>query len=118
MAPEKQQPFDATQILNDITLVNQANKIEIEQIKEHLNLRISNAGLDGAIAETIIEEVTNQLGQLSVKVDLLEKSIRDIRSTNKWSNEISTTTINTRNIQPQLQFKVDKIAGNKCIPSA
>jgi len=61
MAPEKQQPFDATQILNDITLVNQANKIEIEQIKEHLNLRISNAGLDGAIAETIIEEVTNRV---------------------------------------------------------
>ena len=65
MAPEKQQPFDATQILNDITLVNQANKIEIEQIKEHLNLRISNAGLDGAIAETIIEESAQVILSLS-----------------------------------------------------
>ena len=76
MQAEKQLPSDAGDLLDDINYLNQATKDEIQQINSQIRLRINEADLVGNVADSIIEEISSQLGRLTVKVKLTEKAIR------------------------------------------
>ena len=112
MPPEKQPQESTSELLDDINYLNKTNIDEITKINNQIRQRISETDLAGNIANSIITEVSSQLGQLTVKVNLAEKAIRSIQSRQKYKSptpprkkDIKVDTIGQR-------FSVDQLAVN------
>lgn len=112
MPAEKKQQFDTGELLDDINYVNQANKDEIKRVKERIRLRIADADLARGVADAIIEEVSNHLGQLTVKVKLAEKAIRSMRPEQGRKTAPPGTGKAIDSHGADLKFSADQLAGN------
>jgi len=113
MSPKKQQLFKTSELLEDINYVNKANKDEIQRIKDRVRLCITEAELADETVNAIIEEVSNQLAQLSVKVKLAEKAVHSIEP-RQWRESTSSTARDKRHHQgPDLRFNAGQLAGHR-----
>jgi len=113
MPTNKQQQLDVALLLDDINYVNQANRIEINRINDQFKLHIAEADPTGNIAVSFIEEVSSQLGQLSVKVSLAEQAIRSMRREQKHKFTEATTKNEMDGNGDGLQFGVRQLVSNK-----
>ena len=125
MPTEKQLQPDISELLADITYVNQSNKAEIKQINHQIRLRLANADIPGHETDVIIDEVSSQLGQLTAKVKLAEKAIRSIHSekNNRSAPVVAKIENNRQNSSikfgaAQLANGNDPILGNRDIGMA
>ncbi|RLA38760.1 MAG: hypothetical protein DRR42_28215 [Gammaproteobacteria bacterium] len=113
MPTKKRQPLDTDSLLSDINYVNQANKNEIKRTNDQFRLRIAEVGLTGNAVDSIIKEVSTQLGQLSVKVNLAEQAIRSIRLEQKLKTTVPTAKHDINSNGEDLEFGVGLLVGNK-----
>jgi len=79
MSAEQQQQFDSKELLADIDYINQANKYEIGRIRNSIRQRMAEAANSNEVIETIINEVSAELGQLKSSVDMTDKALNAIR---------------------------------------
>jgi len=113
MPTKKQQQLDIGSLLDDINYVNQESKNEINRINDQFKLRIAEADPTGNVAVSFIEEVSSQLGQLSVKVSLAEQAIRSMRREQKHKFTEATTESEVDGNGDGLQFSVRQLVSNK-----
>ena len=113
MPQENQHLPETGELLEDIKYVTQANKDEISQLKARIRQRISEAGLADSTADSIIRELTNELGQLSVKVKLTEKAIRKIRPGKKQKSRMATPKSKPNSSTARSRFGADRLAYNR-----
>jgi len=113
MAAEKQLKFDSAELLDNIHYVNQSNEHEIKRLNDLFRLRFAGAELSGNTVDSIIDEVSNQLGQLSGKVNLAEQAINSIRLKQKHKTTAATAKSESANNEAGLQFSISQLVGNK-----
>jgi len=113
MPQENQQQPENSELLEDIKYVTQANKDEISQLNARIRQRISEADVAGSTADSIIRELSNELGQLSVKVRLTEKAIRKIRPGRKQKSKVAPTKSETNSSGATMRFGTDRLAYNR-----
>jgi hypothetical protein len=78
MPSEKQQPSQIGELLSDIRYVNQISREEIERSADRLRQSISEADLPTPVANSLINEISTQLGEQTAKVTLTEKMVRSL----------------------------------------
>jgi hypothetical protein len=80
MSPDKHAQITSDEMLNDIRFVNQLAQEEIRRIDTRIRQRIAEENPDEKFTESLLDEVANQLGQLSSKVKLTEKAILTLQT--------------------------------------
>lgn len=113
MQEEKQQQLNISELLDDITYVNQANKAEIKRVGDLMRSRIAAAKLPGKIPDSLIKELSGQLGQLSAQVKMTEKLVRSNRHGRKNKTAPVSLKNKIKSNIPEVRFGVEQLAGTK-----
>lgn len=112
--PTEQQPRDsAGEVLDDIIYLNKANHDEILRINDQIRQQVSQADLSSSAANAIVAEVSSQLGQLTVKVNLAEKAVRSVRPGKVYKSHTSPTKVEANVDRIAQKFSVDHLSDNK-----
>ncbi len=101
-----------SELLDDIDYVNKANIDEIIKVNNQIRQRISETDLSGNVANSIIEEVSSLLGQLTMKVNLAEKAIRSIQPRKKQVSPTLSKKHDATSNRIAQRFSVDQLTGN------
>jgi hypothetical protein len=115
MPTEIQQPSQIGELLNDISYVNQISREEIEQSADRMRISVSEAALQTADANALIDELSTQLGNLTAKVILTEKAVQSLRSECKPpKKEKNISVVETAdNRAADSHITTNQLAGNK-----
>ena len=82
MSTTKQPQAEVHELLADLEYINQRTKEAIQDIGEQIRLRIANEQLPKEIANTLIADVSNQLGKITAKVNLTAYAISSMQQEN------------------------------------
>ncbi len=111
--PQEKQPFETSELLDDINYINQSNSDEIKKMNEVIWQHFTAADLTEKTTDLIVEEVASQLGQLSAKVKLTEKVIHAMQpeKMHKFVETVAKSVINDTDFK--LRFAASQLAGNR-----
>ena len=106
---------DSSELLNDIRYVNQITKEEIKRSDDHLRKLIDNASLPETVVDSLVGEISTQLGKLTVKANLTEKAVRALQSRQKPIKKARPVVSHAQNNKQSsyLRFDADQLADNK-----
>jgi hypothetical protein len=119
MSIEKNLDFLTTDLIDDINFINQANMAEIKSIDNRLRQRIGDEIQSQETADSLIQEISTQLGQLAVKVELVEKIIHSLKPEQKLVSDtypVSAGITDKQQVAHNL-FTADVLAENNNILS-
>ena len=88
------------ELLEDIQFINQQNQQEIQHFNDYFKQCIETVPVPTSDVGSLVDKLSTYLGQLSVKVKLVEKAIRSLQSI--YKSEVITWTANeesTANLQ-------------------
>ena len=109
-----EQPSDSSELLDDIRYVNQITKDEIKRSKGQLRQLVDNTPMPSNVAESLIDEISKQLGQLTAKVDLAEKAVHTLKARQKSRNKARRVAakIQNENQSTCLSFDANQLEEN------
>ncbi len=115
MPTERKQPINAGELLDDIRYINQASKTEIKAIGNRLRERIVDASLPNTVTDSLINEISDQLGRLATRVNLVEGTIKSLQSDRKPTTAVVNipTEITHSNQSNDLRFTASQLAGSR-----
>jgi hypothetical protein len=113
MSIENQQNLGVSELLDDIQFVNQSTEKEIERVGDDIRQRIDEAKLPQNLSNSIIDEVSEQLGQLAMKVNLTQKAVYSLQATRKISTAAeSEFVVERKKDQSGVSFPANIISEN------
>lgn len=113
MPPENQHNLATDKLMDDIRYVNQSNEAEIVRISNHIRQHIAKVNLPQSVADSLIEYISTQLGQLASKVKMTEKAIQSLHAEQKHKVKTGKTTENQSSFQPfDKSFPANQLVSN------
>ena len=115
MPLDKQIQMEGDELLDDIHYINQAAKEEIKRVDARIRQYIAEAPLPAKVADTLTDEISSQLGQLSARVEIAEKAIRSFLAKQKPKKKAKTDTAEADSFDQSsdLKFEASELVGNR-----
>ena len=117
MSIESNQNNSVTDLIDDINFINQSNMAEIKSIGHRLRQRVRGGFQAEEVKDLLIDEISTQLGQLTTKVKLAEKTIDSLQARQKPVSKVKTVSAgstNDKQVDGQI-FAANVLADNKNI---
>lgn len=109
------QGLDNNELLNDIHHVNQITKEEIKRSGDYMRQLIDKTPLPAKVADSLVSEISSQLGQLTATVNLADKAIRKLQARQKPDRKAKSIVaeVKSKNRLSYLRFDAHQLVGNK-----
>jgi hypothetical protein len=111
MPTEDKQNPDVRELLDDIQFVNRSAEAEISRVSNQVRRHLNKLNLPQDVANSLIGEVSSQLGQLTAKVKITEQALHNLQSELKKPLAGKNIIASTQATKGDICYPARKLAG-------